>query len=136
MSITTTTTTYRNLSASQRKALPSTLGATPHQRSVYIAASASDHKSTLAFLGEGFHIGLENYIDSASWRICDILKASNNSNKEASVFQLCLAAVAGWDQPRALKAWKALTDPEKEQAQTLCVDYLESVLDYLLTDFD
>ena len=125
--------TYRNISSEDRNALPTTFGATPHANSRYISdLDPQDHKTTLEFLEEGFRIGLENYIDSASWRICDILKATNNANKEAQVFQLCLAAVAAWDQKRALKAWHQLTKVDKVRAQAMCEDYLEHCLDYLI----
>ena len=127
------TTTYRALTSDQRKKLPGTFGATPHANSVYISDSKNDDP-TISMLQTSFNIGLENYIDSASWRICDILRASNNANKEAQVFQLAFNA-NGHTQKEALKAWYALDKGEQLETKKLCQGYLEHCLGYLQEEF-
>ena len=130
---------YKTLTTAQRAALP-------NSSSTYTRAGAqgdliAPHKQdapsferVAELFREVSHIGAENYLSSASWRIPEILKASNRTNKNAA------AAIVFWNalghtQAQGLAKWKKWTDAQKEEIASVIDSHLDAELENLETNF-
>jgi len=129
---------YKTLTKKERDSLPATFGAKPHP------VKERDYKNyALNFdfvtyeLDVALQIGLESYGDGkASWVICEILKASNNTNKQARMWQLFVNEVCGsYTNKEINKAWNNYTKDQKDFINKKMDEYLEYCLEYLQYNF-
>ena len=129
---------YKSLTKKERDSLPSTYGAKPYPVKTREYKSYDlDFESVTDELDVALQIGLESYGDGkASWVICEILKASNNMNKQARMWQLYITEVCGsYDNKEINKAWNNYTKDQQDFINKKMDEYLEYCLEYLQYNF-
>ena len=129
---------YKTLTKKERGSLPSTYGAKPHTvKERKYKSYDLDFESVTHELDVAIDIGLENYgTGKANWIICEILKASNNTNKQSRMWQLYITEVCGaYDNKDINKAWNNYTKDQQDFINKKMDEYLDSCLEYLQLNF-